>query len=80
MNFAATLLDLDDRSKPFPVSGCTAGIRMFETEGVFGKRKSTKYFRFSWQILFPAVVRGSTIVLDLFRLPRQITRPYRPVA
>ena len=80
MNFAATLLDLDYRSKPFPVSGWMAGIRRFETEGVFGKRKSTKYFRFSRQIPYPAAVRGSTTVLELFGLPRQITRPYRPVA
>ena len=80
MNFAATLLDLDYRSKPFPVSSCTAEIRMFETEGVFGERKSTKYFRFSWQIPCPAAVRGSGTVLELVRLPRQITRPYRPVA
>jgi hypothetical protein len=80
MNFAATLLDLDYRLKPFSVSGRRAGIRIFETEGAFGKRKSSKYFRFFWQILFPAVVRTSTTVLELFRLPRQITRPYRPVA
>ena len=80
MNFAATLLELDYRSKPFAVSRCTAGIRLLVTEGVFGERKSTKDFRFSWQIPCPAAVRGSGTVLELVRLPRQITRPYRPVA
>jgi hypothetical protein len=44
------------------------------------RKKSAKYFRFCWQIVFSAAARGSTAVLELLRLPRQITRPYRPVA
>ena len=80
MNFAASLLDLDYRLKRFPVSARTAGIHLLLTEGVFGEKKSAKYFRFCWQIVFSAAARGSTAVLELFRLPRQITRPYRPVA
>jgi hypothetical protein len=80
MNFNCLLLDLDYRSKRFPVSGRMAGIRLLMTEGMFRERKSASYFRFGRKIPFPMSIKGSSAILELFRLPRQITRPYRPVA
>ena len=80
MNFAASHLNLDYRLKCFPFSGRTAGIRFLVTGGVFKESKSGKYFCSCRQTPFPAAVRGSSTILDLFRLPRQNTRPYRPVA